>query len=98
VYKRQVEEWGAGSWKSPENAGNQPHEANFLKLDCTKANNKLGWYPVIDIQKTIQMTTRWYKEYHQGNANMLDVTLADIDNYTHEALRQKAVWAKWSDW
>jgi len=43
------------------------HEAKILKLDCTKSQTKLGWMPKTDIEKGLQMTVDWYKEYENQN-------------------------------
>ena len=48
VVDRFIEEWGAGSWTTPASAEGQPHEAQRLSLDSTKARNRLGWAPVWD--------------------------------------------------
>lgn len=42
---------------------NQPHEANFLKLDCSKSKQHLGWYPKWDTKKSIEMIVRWHKDF-----------------------------------
>lgn len=48
-------------WESKSDSG--PHEANFLKLDCSKIKNKLGWVPKFNIENAIEKTTEWYKAY-----------------------------------
>ncbi|MCR4941540.1 MAG: CDP-glucose 4,6-dehydratase, partial [Campylobacter sp.] len=45
---------------------NQPHEANLLKLDCSKAHNLLNWHPVWDSKITFEKTVRWYKNYYEN--------------------------------
>lgn len=60
------ETWGAGAnWKnvSEENA---PHEANFLKLDCSKSKSLLGWYPKCGIKEAIQKIVEWEKAVKSG--------------------------------
>lgn len=54
------------SWK--ENYGwqvqsefNAPHEANFLRLDCSKIKQKFGWLPAWDIEKAVLETCNWTK-------------------------------------
>lgn len=42
---------------------NGPHEANFLKLDCSKAKTVLGWQPKWDIKKSLEETISWSKAY-----------------------------------
>lgn len=50
------------SWKNcaEENA---PHEANFLKLDCTKLKTTFGWHPVWNLEKTMNAIVEWGKIY-----------------------------------
>lgn len=87
-----IREWGSGSWSGPRETGAQPHEAKFLKLDCTKANNWLGWHPIYDIDKALQATAGWYKSYYQKK-DALQSTLSDIQNYIEEAQKQRSIWA-----
>ena len=42
------------------------HEAKFLKLDCSKANMKLGWQPKLTIDECIRYITEWFLAYRQG--------------------------------
>ncbi len=57
-----IENWGSGRWFS-YNKEKQPHEATFLSLDISKAKHMLGWSPLWDINKTIEKTIEWYKNY-----------------------------------
>lgn len=41
------------------------HEAGLLKLDITKAREKLKWKPLWDSNKATQETVNWYKNYYQ---------------------------------
>jgi CDP-glucose 4,6-dehydratase len=52
--------WGPGaSWRAQEDGG--PHEANFLKLDCSKSKAVLGWKPAWDIKKALDKTIEYAK-------------------------------------
>ncbi len=51
------------SWKNV--CDNGPHEASFLKLDCSLIKNKLGWKPHWDIHKAVEKTVEWTKVYRQ---------------------------------
>ncbi|WP_303995796.1 CDP-glucose 4,6-dehydratase [Megamonas hypermegale] len=58
--------WGKeAKWKNvcEENA---PHEANFLKLDCSKIKSKLNWQPRWHIDDAIKMVVEWSKVYLYG--------------------------------
>ena len=48
-------------WKNVCDKG--PHEAAFLKLDCSFIKNKIGWQPHWNIQKAVEATVEWAKVY-----------------------------------
>lgn len=58
----------------------QPHEANYLKLDCSKAKVMLNWYPRWNIDTTLQMIVDWNKSFINGN-DMKHETLSQINKY-----------------
>ena len=43
-----------------------PHEDHILLLDSTKAKEKLGWYPQLSLEKTLEWTAEWYRDYQQA--------------------------------
>ena len=52
--------WGSGAtWI--EHKDNGPHEANFLKLDCSKAKTVLGWKPYWNIKTALEKTIEFAK-------------------------------------
>ncbi len=58
--------WGSGAtWKNLSEA-NAPHEANFLKLDCSKAKSVLGWHPKWTINNAIVKIVEWEKAVQNG--------------------------------
>ncbi len=67
------------------------HEANLLKLDCSKAHNKLKWNAVWDSNKTFKMTTNWYKIfYKKQHIN----SLSDLQEYIKDAQAKDLAWTK----
>ena len=58
----------------------QPHEANYLKLDCSKANAELNWFPKWDIQRTLKSIVDWNKAY-LNNEDIREVTKRQIHQY-----------------
>jgi CDP-glucose 4,6-dehydratase len=71
--------WGDGaSFRVDTNP--QPHEANYLKLDCSKAKAELGWEPRWDIKTTLQSIVDWNKAFLTGE-NMRTVTESQINQY-----------------
>ena len=54
--------WQEGvSWKNVSDEG--PHETTFLKLDCSKIKNTLGWKPRWNIRTAVEKTVEWSKIY-----------------------------------
>ncbi|WP_252224099.1 CDP-glucose 4,6-dehydratase [Clostridium sp. ZBS2] len=57
-------------WKEKIKWENQyvggPHEANFLKLDCSKIKTKFGWQPRWHIEQTMDKTCEWTKAWING--------------------------------
>jgi len=47
-------------------AGDHPHEARYLKLDCSKAHAELGWQPRWNLEKTLDKITTWTRAYLDG--------------------------------
>lgn len=72
--------WGEGcEWKDIH-TNDCVHEANFLKLDCSKSKSVLGWSPTWDIDKALSKSVEWYKVYSQGK-NIIDITDAQIKEF-----------------
>lgn len=58
--------WGDGaSWINQAEA-NAPHEANFLKLDCSKIKTVFGWHPRWHMEEAIQKTVEWSRVWLSG--------------------------------
>lgn len=84
VVEAVLDTWGGGEWTGPREGETHPHEARFLKLDCAKATDVLGWSPVWDAQRAIRETTLWYRDLGSGST-AIDLTDACIDRYEAEA-------------
>ena len=74
-----VSQWGQSA-KWEKEGSEQPHEAGLLKLDCSKARQQLGWIPKWGIEVAVEKTVSWQKSF-QSNANMQEVSLAQINQY-----------------
>jgi len=66
------------SWQI--DAGENPHEARFLRLDISKAVCDLGYQPRISLDTALDWTAEWYSSYFDGQ-DMLDVTQRQIDDF-----------------
>jgi len=79
IVDRLAKTWSEGaSWVV--DGGVHPHEATYLKLDCSKAHARLGWQPRWDIGQAIEKIVEWQKACDQG-ADMRKLTLAQINAY-----------------
>lgn len=58
--------WGPGLvWEVRQDL-NAPHEANFLKLDCSKLRSIFGWRPRWHIREAIERTVEWTRVWLDG--------------------------------
>ena len=74
----------ANLWREPVSWGvdnsDQPHEAQLLKLDVSKAARRLQWHPAMDLDTALQYTIQWYEDWING-ADMHAATLGQIKSY-----------------
>ncbi len=60
-----VKYWGENiKWVNQYDGG--PHEASFLKLDCSKLKSTFGWKPRWDLETAVQKTLEWTKCWQSG--------------------------------
>lgn len=74
--------WGDGAGWMLDSA-DHPHEAHFLKLDCSKAKSRLAWYPRWGLTKTLEKIIDWHKAANKQD-NMRLKTLEQISQYVTE--------------
>ena len=71
--------WGEGaSWR--HDTANNPHEANHLKLDISKARSRLAWHPRLTLDDALRMTVDWTNHCRHGD-DVREVTLRQIEQY-----------------
>jgi CDP-glucose 4,6-dehydratase len=74
--------WGQGAtWT--QQPGEHPHEASYLKLDISKARQRLHWGPRWSLQKALTYITEWHRAWLSG-ADMQAYCLQQIQNYQGE--------------
>jgi len=79
LVERITELWGKNaSWEIDQS--NNPHEAQYLKLDCSKAKLKLRWHPQWNLNVALDKTIKWYKAYY-NREDMMDITINQINSY-----------------
>ncbi len=80
IVERLTQQWGAGaSWQL--DGGDHPHEAHYLKLDCSKAKMRLHWQPRWHLEHTLEMIVAWQRAW-LAKEDMRGFTLQQIEQYT----------------
>jgi len=69
-----------GAAAQPPVAKKEPHETQFLKLNCEKAWARLGWKPHWNIEDALAITTEWYLAHLDG-MDMRETTIRQIRAY-----------------
>lgn len=79
IVERMISRWpDAASWQADTAA--QPHEAQHLKLDCSKARARLGWQPRWDLATALDRIIDWHQAWLSGE-NMQALCLQQIELY-----------------
>jgi CDP-glucose 4,6-dehydratase len=78
--------WGEGAHYEID-SHNHPHEAHFLKLDCSKAKSELGWYPRWGLAKSIDSIIEWTRAY-QDDGDLREVCLKQIQKYSNSEIQR----------
>lgn len=74
-----VDEWGQGA-RFIIQEDTSIHEANYLKLDCSKAKTNLNWHAKWNAEIAISRIVDWHKA-HINNENMHTYCLNEIADY-----------------
>ena len=79
IVEHMAESWGNGaSWQL--DGGEHPHEANYLKLDISKAKARLGWVPNWNLATALERITAWHHAWLAGQ-DVQRVCLQQIAEY-----------------
>lgn len=79
IVERLTTLWGDGAtWQL--DGGMHPHEANYLKLDCSKAKARLGWEPYLTLADTLEWVVEFYQGYY-GGQSAREIAEAQIRRY-----------------
>ncbi len=67
-----------------------PHEANLLKLDCSKVDANLNWRPIWNSSTTFGKVVKWYREFYESDRVLSKEQLSE---YSKEAKQKQVPWA-----
>lgn len=79
IVEEMVSLWGQGArWQV--DAGEHPHEANYLKLDISKAGARLDWQPRWRLAAALKRITTWHQAW-LTDADVQQLCLKQIAQY-----------------
>lgn len=79
LVQRLCSQWGQNA-SYVVDAGKHPHEAHYLKLDCSKARIELGWRPRWNLGIAIDRIVEWAHAFQQGR-DLREVSMRQIAEY-----------------
>lgn len=80
IVQRICRQWGGGARYDIDH-GEHPHEAHYLKLDCSKARSGLDWHPRWNLEKALDSIIVWTQCYRSGE-DLQKICLGQIADYT----------------
>ena len=78
LVQKTIKYWGSGEYEIVPNP--EISESQFLRLNCEKSNNLLGWKPKYNIDETLEKTISWYKNFYDKK-DMYEFSLKQIKEY-----------------
>ena len=78
IVDRIASQWSGVRWEIDERE--KPHEANYLKLDSSRAAARLDWQPRWDLEATLASIVRWHQAHLEG-ADMRAMVLKQIEEF-----------------
>ncbi len=76
-----IKQWGSGTYTI--DTLDHLHEAQFLKLDTSKARSLIGWKPICNVDESVERTIGWYKNFYAGmkKDELYELTVNEILKY-----------------
>lgn len=91
IVERMVRRWNqaGGNARWAHDASEHPHEANYLKLDISKARHRLGWQPRWHLDDALAHIDDWHRAWQAGR-DMREVCLQQIAAHTNTLQKDTA--------
>jgi CDP-glucose 4,6-dehydratase len=81
ILDKMTAKWPNSSWRVDSSIN--PYEAGFLKLDISKAKERLDWKPTWGLEHTIDRIIHWNRAW-KNNEDIQQLCLTEIDNFTKD--------------
>ena len=85
IVNEMASRWGKEATWNKQN-GEHPHEASYLKLDISKARNRLNWHPVLRLPEALNLVVDWTKQRVEGK-DPKKKTLDQIKQYQSVSIK-----------
>jgi CDP-glucose 4,6-dehydratase len=82
IVKQMCDHWGDNAGYATDD-GDHPHEAHYLKLDCSKARMRLAWMPRWDLSTALGSIVEWTRAYRSGS-DLRTICLEQIERYENQ--------------
>jgi len=92
IVEKIIKKWGSGTWQDVSDQKSFK-ESNLLLLNSQKAESRLEWNPIFDIDNAISETVDWYKEYNKNPEKIESYSEKGIREYVKKAIGMKIKWA-----
>lgn len=74
--------WPELRWSvDQKSAATAPHEASYLYLDSARARQQLGWRPVWTLDKALERTASWYRQFQTKPSDARALMMSQIEEY-----------------
>lgn len=80
IVQKMCDKWGEQAAYAVAQ-GEHPHEAHYLKLDCSKAKARLGWQPRWNLETALDKIIEWTDVYRK-DGDLRSICLEQIDAYS----------------
>jgi len=78
---RLIAAWGTGELRIQPDP-DAPHEAQYLRLNTSKAEHRLAWHPLLNLQQSIEWTAEWYRAYYRDPDSAAANTAEQLQRYS----------------
>ena len=88
-----AERWPGAGWQVTGEEADTGREATLLRLSCDKALRRLDWHAVMQFPSTVALTIDWYRAWQDGEVDLHDFTVGQIEQYTNIGRAAGVAWS-----
>ena len=88
-----ADRWPGADWQIVPEDGGTGREATLLRLSCDKVLRQLDWRAVMQFPSTVALTIDWYRAWQEGDVDIHDFTVGQIEQYMDLARSAGVAWS-----